>query len=67
MEITMKAAAVSLFVLVCSIGVASTAQAAGNDSCSKDCRDFQRACAKAHSQSACTTDYDICMKHCRSK
>jgi hypothetical protein len=36
------------------------------DSC-KDCRDFQRACVKAHSQAACKTDYDICMKHCREK
>jgi hypothetical protein len=34
------------------------------DSC-KECRDFQRACLTAHSQAACKTDYDICMKHCR--
>jgi len=34
------------------------------DSC-RECRDFQRACVKAHSQTACKTDYDICIKHCR--
>jgi hypothetical protein len=36
------------------------------DSC-KECRDYQRACVKAHSQTACKIDYDICMKHCREK
>ena len=36
------------------------------DSC-KECRDFQRACLKAHSQAACKTDYDICIKHCKDK
>jgi len=36
------------------------------DSC-KECRDFQRAFLTAHSQAACKTDYDICMKHCREK
>jgi hypothetical protein len=40
-----------------------TARAA--DSCSKECRDFQRACLKAHSQGACKTDYDICVRHCK--
>jgi hypothetical protein len=33
----------------------------------KECRDFRRACLTAHSQAACKTDYDICMKHCRTK
>jgi len=45
----------------------SAAQAAGSDNCSKECRDYQRACLKAHSQDACKTDYDICMKACRKK
>ena len=36
------------------------------DSC-KDCRDYQRACVKAHTQAACKSEYDICMKHCRDK
>jgi hypothetical protein len=57
------------------IGIASVAllgyfvtlaPARAADSC-KDCQDFQRACVKAHSQAACKTDYDICMKHCRQK
>ena len=36
------------------------------DSC-KECREFQKACLKAHSKAACQTDYDICMKHCQQK
>ncbi len=40
--------------------------AAATDSC-KDCRDYQRACVKAHTQAACKSEYDICMKHCRDK
>ena len=31
-------------------GRTGAAQAAGSDNCSKDCRDYQRACLKAHSQ-----------------
>ena len=33
----------------------------------KDCRVFQQACVKAHFQTVCMTDYNICMKHCREK
>jgi hypothetical protein len=44
----------------------SIASAQKADGC-KECRDFQRACLTAHSQAACKTDYDICMKHCRKK
>jgi hypothetical protein len=58
---------VILLALLGYIGAPSAAQAAGSDSCSKDCRDYQRACLKAHSQDACKTDYDICMKACRKK
>ena len=36
------------------------------DSC-KDCRDYQKACLKAHTQAACKSEYDICMKHCKEK
>jgi hypothetical protein len=36
------------------------------DSC-EECREFHQACIKAHSQTACKHDYDICMKHCRQK
>jgi hypothetical protein len=45
---------------------ASTATQAAN-SCSKECLEYQRACRQAHSQAACKTDYDICMKHCKVK
>ena len=43
----------------------NAASAAAADSCTKDCRDYQRACLKAHSQEACKTDYSICLKMCR--
>ena len=36
------------------------------DKC-QDCRDYHQACVKAHSQNACKSEYDICMKHCRQK
>ena len=37
------------------------------ESCKKDCRDFRVVCQKAHSQAACKTDYDICVKQCDKK
>ena len=55
-----------VLALVGCISAPSAAQAA-SDSCTKDCRDFQQACLKAHSQAACKTDYDICMRACRKK
>ena len=57
---------VILLALFGCMGAPSAAQAA-SDSCSKDCRDYQQACLKAHSQSACKTDYDICVKACGKK
>ncbi len=54
-------------VLLALLGALSSAQATEPDSCIKDCRDYQRACLKAHSQEACKTDHDICMKACRKK
>ncbi len=51
-------------ILVAAVSLSLPGRAA--DTC-KDCRDFQRACVKAHSQDACKTDYEICMKHCRQK
>jgi hypothetical protein len=58
---------VIVFVLALSVCVEVPTTAQARNSCSKDCRDFQRACVKAHSQAACKTDYDICMKHCKEK
>ncbi len=61
----MKVAMVFLLAASGCLGAPTTAYPA--DNCSKECRDFQRACVKAHSQAACKTDYDICMKHCKEK
>ena len=36
------------------------------DSC-KECREYQKACVKAHTQAACKSEYSICMKHCKEK
>ena len=58
---------VILLALFGCVSAPSAAQAAGSDSCSKDCREYQRACLKAHSQEACKTDYDICIKACGKK
>lgn len=60
----MKVIVIALLALFAHVSGLVLVQAA--DSC-KDCRDFQRACVKAHSQAACKTDYDICMKHCKAK
>ncbi len=60
----MKVIVIAVLVLFAYMGGPVPVRAA--DSC-KDCRDFQRACLKAHSQAACKTDYDICMKHCKEK
>ena len=60
----MKVIAIALLVLFAYARGLDPVRAA--DSC-KDCRDFQRACVKAHSQAACKSEYDICMKHCKEK
>ena len=60
----MKVIVIALLVLFAHVSGLVLVRAA--DSC-KDCRDYQRACVKAHSQAACKTDYDICMKHCKAK
>jgi hypothetical protein len=31
------------------------------------CREDYKGCVKAHTQGACKTNYDICMRHCRKK
>ncbi len=60
----MKVIFTALLVLIACVSGPVPLLAA--DSC-KACRDFQRACLKAHSKAACQTDYDICLKHCREK
>lgn len=59
--------ALIFLALFACMGMLRVAHAAGSDGCRKDCRDYQQACLKAHSQGACKTDYDICMKACRKK
>jgi len=44
----------------------STATYAASASCTKDCRDYQRVCLKAHSQASCKSEYEICMRHCKA-
>jgi hypothetical protein len=58
-----RAFAVVLVLLGVS-GAGLAARAAQSSDC-KLCRDQQRACVKNHSQAACNTEYEICMKHCR--
>ncbi len=61
--IGMKTVAI-VSILIGFLSIVSPARAAGT---CKECRDFQKACLKAHSKAACQTDYSICMKHCRQK
>jgi hypothetical protein len=46
--------------------VIDAAPAAQSDDC-KLCREDYQACVKNHSQAACKTGQDICLKHCRKK
>jgi hypothetical protein len=55
-----------LLVLLGLFSTSSTALAAQSNDC-KTCGELQRACVKNHSQQACKTEYEICMKHCRKK
>ena len=60
----MKIIVISLLVPLAYVSGLASVRAA--DGC-KDCRDYQRACVKAHSQAACKGEYDICMKHCKER
>ena len=60
----MKVVVIALLVLFAYVSGPVTVRAA--DRC-KDCRDYQRACVKAHTQAACKSEYDVCMKHCKEK
>jgi hypothetical protein len=64
-NLRMKVLTVLLIVLGCC-WVIDTAPAAQSDDC-KQCREDHRACVKAHSQGACKSNYDICVKHCQKK
>jgi hypothetical protein len=58
--------AIVIVLVLAALGAAGSAGAQGTNSC-KMCADAQRACVKNHSRAACSTEYDICMKHCRAK
>jgi hypothetical protein len=58
--------AIAIALALAAFGAAGPAGAQGTNNC-KMCADAQRACVKNHSRAACTTEYDICMKHCRKK
>jgi len=51
--------ALSMLTWCCASGTAAAAE-----SCNV-CREYHQACVKAHSQQACRSEYDVCMKHCR--
>jgi hypothetical protein len=59
----MRAIAIALVLLA----FAAADHALGEPTNCKTCADAQRACVKNHSRAACTTEYEICMKHCRAK
>ncbi len=50
-----------LFGCCCAMGPALAA-----DDC-RTCREYHQACVKAHSQAACKSEYDICLKHCQRR
>jgi len=53
-------------VLLYAMGVEGTAHAESAAGC-KICRDQHRACVQAHSQAACKTELDFCLKTCAKK
>ena len=53
-----------LLALLAVGGIDRAARAQQSNDC-KVCGDQLRACLKNHSRTACTTEHDICMKHCR--
>jgi hypothetical protein len=57
---------IAIMLVLAVLGAAGGARAEQANNC-KICADTQRACVKNHSKAACSTEYDICMKHCRKK
>jgi hypothetical protein len=56
----------ALLVLACIFGMNVAAQAQQTDSC-KVCAEQHRACMKNYAGPTCKTEYQMCMKSCRSK
>jgi hypothetical protein len=55
-----------VLVLLSDCFMILAAPAAQSNDC-KLCREDYQACVTAHSQGACKTNYEICLKHCRRK
>jgi hypothetical protein len=63
----MRTIAIAILVLSgLGVGVGGTAQAQSSNSC-KQCSDQRKACKSNYAGKTCKSEYDICMKHCRSK
>jgi hypothetical protein len=62
----MRSCCMGLLALLAVCSYAITARAQQSNDC-KACEEFRQACLKAHSSAACSTDYAICMNHCKKK
>jgi hypothetical protein len=62
----MKSIIVAMLVLVFLSCGHQSARAETAESC-KTCREYNVACLRNHSPTACRSEYEICMKHCREK
>jgi hypothetical protein len=58
--------AIAILAALAAFAAADPVRAQQTNNC-KTCGDAQRACVKNHSRAACTTEYEICIKHCRAK
>ena len=63
----MQATIIAGAVVVALCAFASRAFAEKIDACTKDCREYHKVCVQAHSQGACQSNLEICMKHCRQR
>ena len=57
---------IAILAVLAALVAAAPVHAQKTNNC-QICGDTQRACMKNHSRAACTTEYEICMKHCRAK
>lgn len=53
-----------VILMLSGLGIGSTVQAQTSNSC-KQCSDQRRHCMSNYPGKTCTTEYEICMKHCR--
>ena len=57
---------IAILLVLFACGAAGMARAEKTIDC-KICRDQHRACVQAHSQAACKTELDFCMRQCGKK